>query len=188
MKKFMVFVTITTLALFIAACGTTEDDTNTNSPADNNAGETENNAANEQDNAANDQNNANTENGSTTDNNDATNDRDNVTTEMDADYPFTSFDLEADFEGTEDIVEVEYEQDTNETEASYRNETQGIQLRGDEAMQELDSIFSTFDFDENTPKEEVLSTVLEAFNIPNDAQNVELDIEYSGGTEVEYQQ
>lgn len=185
MKKFMVLITITTLAFLIAACGTTEEDTNP--PADNNAGETENNATNDQDNASNDQNNGNTDSGSATDNN-ATNNSDNVTTDTESDYAFTSFDLEADFEGTEDIVEVEYEQDTNETEASYRNETQGIQLRGDEAMQELDSIFSTFDFDENTPKEEVLSTVLEAFNIPTDAQNVELDIEYAGGTEVEYQQ
>ncbi|MBP2076802.1 YusW family protein [Oceanobacillus polygoni] len=179
MKKMMVLVTIMTFGLLIAACGTSDE--GTNPPADNNAGETENNATD-------DQNQDDTNTDTNTDTSETDNDRDNVTTDMESDYPFTSFDLEADFEGTEDIVEVEYEQDTNETEASYRNETQGIQLRGDEAMQELDSIFSTFDFDENTPKEEVLSTVLEAFNIPSDAQHVELDIEFVGGTEVEYQQ
>ncbi|MFC4024645.1 YusW family protein [Oceanobacillus longus] len=105
-----------------------------------------------------------------------------------ADYTFTSFDLEADFEGTEDAVDVDYEMDGEKSEASYTDKLQGIQLAGDEAMQELDSIFSTFEFDENTSDEEVLNAVFEAFKIPKDAKNVELEIDYIGGTEKEYKQ
>ncbi|WP_067724737.1 YusW family protein [Oceanobacillus damuensis] len=105
---------------------------------------------------------------------------------LEADYPFVSFDLEADFEGTEDAVDVDYEMDGENTEASYVDKLQGIQLSGNDAMEELDSIFSSFAFDKDSSEEEVMNAVVDAFNIPQDADKVELEIEFMGGTEREY--
>ncbi|WP_249870645.1 YusW family protein [Oceanobacillus saliphilus] len=101
-------------------------------------------------------------------------------------YPFVSFELEADFEGTNDAVDVEYELDGERIEASYIDKLKGIQLSGDEAMAELDNIFTSFGFDKDSPEDEVLSEVLEAFNIPEDADKVEIEIEFTEGNEIEY--
>nr|WP_245301675.1 YusW family protein [Virgibacillus natechei] len=117
-------------------------------------------------------------------NTDSTNDTDaNTNTE----YDFTKFDLEADYEDTDDTLDVDYENEQDEQmEASYRDKSQDIDLNGDAAMEELDSIFSSFNFDESTPEEEILNTITEAFNIPKEAQDIELEIQFSSGTEKEY--
>ncbi len=103
------------------------------------------------------------------------------------DYGFTEFDLDADYQDTNDALDVDYEHENNDKiEASYRDKAQEINLTGDAALEELDSIFSSFTFDENTPDEEILNTVTEAFNVPKDAKNIELDILFNGGMEKEY--
>lgn len=102
-------------------------------------------------------------------------------------YKFTHFDLDADYQDNNDALDVDYENETNDQmEASYLDQSQDIDLNGDAAMEELDSMFSSFNFDENTPDEEVLNAVSEAFSIPEDAQNIELEIQFSGGAEKEY--
>ncbi|WP_010650322.1 YusW family protein [Oceanobacillus massiliensis] len=103
-------------------------------------------------------------------------------------YQFTSFDLEADIEDSNDAVEVDYEMDSDDSEASYLDKIQGIRLNGDEAMEELSNIFSSFEFDQDTPNEEVLNAVMDGFNIPDDAKNVDLEINFADGTEKDYKQ
>lgn len=119
---------------------------------------------------------------------DDTNSETDNSTDLNSKYNFTSFSLEADFENDEDVVDVDFETESDETEASYVNKQQGINLSGNEAMDELDSIFNAFRFDEKTDDEEVLNEVLEAFNIPENATNVKLEIDYVSGTEKEYNQ
>ncbi|MFD1851655.1 YusW family protein [Oceanobacillus bengalensis] len=117
-------------------------------------------------------------------NTNSTNDTD---TNTNTGYGFTKFDLDADYEDTNDALDVDYENEKNDKmEASYLDKSQDIDLNGDAAMEELDSIFSSFTFDEGTPEEEILNTITEAFNIPEDAQNIELEIQFTSGTEKEY--
>ncbi|RDW19773.1 YusW family protein [Oceanobacillus chungangensis] len=116
------------------------------------------------------------------------NNNDTVNEATESPYTFNSFNLEADFENTADAIKVDYDKEMNETEASYEDRLQGIQLAGDEAMQELDSIFTGFNFDKDTENEEVLSSVLNAFHVPDDAINVELEIVFTDGTEKTYTQ
>ncbi|HEX6595035.1 MAG TPA: YusW family protein [Bacillota bacterium] len=116
-----------------------------------------------------------------------TDDQTNTGAGTEAPYSFIEFDLEADYDGTEEALEVEYEYETNEPEASYKNRVQNIRLTGNEALEELDDIFSSFTFNEESPKEEVLSAVIEAFELPKDA-TIDLDIEFQNGTEKEYKQ
>ena len=173
-KKFSMVAAILFVALVMAACGNKDEVTN---PPLNNGTDTENSDAN-QDNTTND-NNAGNENNTGSENNTAN-------TANESPYVFTSFNFDVDVDGKHDAVDVEYEEDTDGTEASYHDKIQGIQLNGNEAMQELDRIFSSMDFDENTPDEEVINAVYEAFNLPEDAQQFELDIDFKNGTEKEY--
>lgn len=115
----------------------------------------------------------------------------NTTNDTDANtntrYGFTKFDLDADYKDTNDALDVDYENEKHDKlEASYRDKSQNIDLNGDAAMEELDKIFSSFHFDENTPEEEILNTIAKAFNIPEDAQNLELEIQFRNGTKKEY--
>lgn len=102
-------------------------------------------------------------------------------------YIFVDFDLDAEFDGIDDTFEVEYEYEVNEIEASYKDRSQNMTLLGDEALQYLDPIFSSLTFDENTDETEVLDTIIEAFNLPNDAI-IDLEIEFKNGEEREYTQ
>lgn len=172
MKKILLPTILAILTLMVAACG--DDDTVTDPPSNNQADtEQDTNMDDTQD--------------ETTDNTDTNaDDNTNNNADINPNYNFTSFSLEADFENENDAVDVDYEVDTDETEASYVDKQQGINLFGNEAMDELDSIFNAFRFDENTADEEVLNEVIEAFNIPEDATNVELEIDFTSGVEKEY--
>src|SRR5699024_486694 len=114
-------------------------------------------------------------------------DETNTESTAEAPYAFIEIELEVDFDDTKDAIEVEYEYDTNETEASYDDYEQDIHLSGKEAIEKLDEIFSSFTVTEDTANEEVLNTVIEAFDIPEDA-TIDLDIEFPNGTEKEYKQ
>lgn len=104
----------------------------------------------------------------------------------DAAYSFTSFELDADYANVNDALDISYDNEKNDIEASYEDRENKKNLTGDDAMTELESKFSSFSFDENTPDDEVMTAVVEAFNIPDDAKKVEVDIKYVGGTEKEY--
>ncbi|MCM3739648.1 YusW family protein [Oceanobacillus luteolus] len=174
MKKILMLLTITTLIGILAACG--DNDEVTEQPQNNDT------ATNEETDTTTEEN---TDNNATDDTN--TNDN-NDSAATDSNYIFRSFDLEVDIENDDDAIDVDYDddRDDNEIEASYENKPENINLSGNEAMDELDSIFTAFQFDENSSDEEVLSEVLEAFNIPEDAAKVDLEIEYANGTEKEY--
>ncbi|WP_404456624.1 YusW family protein [Oceanobacillus kapialis] len=163
MKKRILWIgSFMILPLLLVACG---DNDEVENPPQNDTGEEQQHQADEN----------------------STNVTDNTDTNTNTEYGFTKFDLEADYEDTNDALDVDYEnEEKDKMEASYRNKSQDIDLNGDQAMEELDSIFSSFNFDESTPEEEVLNAITEAFNIPEEAQNLELEIEFSDGTEKEY--
>jgi len=107
---------------------------------------------------------------------------------METPYGFQEFTLEAKLEGHEDdeALDVEYEYETDEIEASYLDRLNDVNLSGEEALQELDSILSSLTFDANTPEDEVLDEVLEGFNVLDEASDIELEIEFENGTDREY--
>lgn len=179
MKKLFSLLTILLLSITLAACG--NNDEVTNPPQNDTTTEEPNDGATEgdpgDDNHTDDQ----------TDNNNQAN-GDSNNTDLTSDYAFTSFDLEVDIENNDDAVDVDYDvdDDDKDIEASYENKPENINLRGNEAMDELNSIFTSFQFDENTPDEEVINEVLQAFNIPEDAAKIDLEIEFDGNVEKEY--
>lgn len=171
------------LALVLAACGGTDDTNNQNDGANGaNDGQEQTNENGQGDTEPQDDTQGQADD--TAQNNADNNDNNTATSETP--YGFTDFSFEADLDTTAEYIDVDYEYEPNEIEASYRDQENDISLTGEEALQELDSIFQSFTFDENTEDEEVLNEVLELFNVPENATNIELDIDFQSGTEKEY--
>lgn len=120
-------------------------------------------------------------NSNTTD--DTMQDKDTVTKNADTDYGFNSLSIEADVEGDNDAIDISYDRDNDGTEAEYRYK--GEQKQGDDAMAELDAKFKNLKFDAETSEKEVISEVERVFAI-QDASRLEVEIEFSDGTEKEY--
>lgn len=120
-------------------------------------------------------------NSNTTD--DTMKDKDTVTKNADTDYGFNSLSIEADVEGDNDAIDISYDRDNDGTEAEYRYK--GEQKQGDDAMTELDAKFKNLKIDADTSEKEVISEVERVFAI-QDASRLEVEIEFSDGTEKEY--
>jgi len=120
-------------------------------------------------------------NSNTTD--DTMQDKDTVTKNVDTDYGFNSLSIEADVDGDNDAIDISYDRDNDGTEAEYRYK--GEQKQGDDAMAELDAKFKNLKIDADTSEKEVISEVERVFAI-QDASRLEVEIEFSDGTEKEY--
>ncbi|WP_251133617.1 YusW family protein [Exiguobacterium sp. s46] len=120
-------------------------------------------------------------NSNTTD--DTMQDKDTVTKNADTDYGFNSLSIEADVEGDNDAIDISYDRDNDGTEAEYRYK--GEQKQGDDAMTKLDAKFKNLKIDADTSEKEVISEVERVFAI-QDASRLEVEIEFSDGTEKEY--
>lgn len=114
-------------------------------------------------------------------------------------FPFSSFDLDVEYEGNREF-DVDYEDHINEVdddndqdddnegiEAEIKDELNNEHLRGNEAFERLRPIFESFTFTKDTPKEEVISEVLKAFNLKDDYIEFDLDIDFSDGIERDYE-
>jgi hypothetical protein len=82
---------------------------------------------------------------------------------------------------------VEYETLDNETEASIEDEVNDKHLQGDEAMDELMPLLEQLTFNEKTSKENVIKEVIAAFNLNEDYQEFELEVQFNDDTIKEYE-
>ena len=114
---------------------------------------------------------------------DAMADKETVTKNAKTDYGFTHFSIEADVDGDRDAIDISYDRDDGKTEAEYRYK--GEAKQGDAAMAELDPKFKNLNVDGNTPEEEVIAEVERVFAI-QDASPLEIEIDFTDGTEKEY--
>ncbi|WEG17585.1 YusW family protein [Alkalihalophilus pseudofirmus] len=108
-----------------------------------------------------------------------------VTNGEEGSYAFTSFDLDVEYQDNQE-VDVDYESEQDGMEAKYRNDFEGIDLEGDEAMQELEAYFTQLDFDSAAADEEVIDQVMSVFNLDPSYTEFELEVDFADGTEKEY--
>ncbi|WP_052342541.1 YusW family protein [Bacillus sp. EB01] len=85
-----------------------------------------------------------------------------------------------------DALDISYEKEKDETEASYIDKDNNIELKGNEAMKELDEKFKSFTFNQHTPDEQVLEQVFKAFDLPENTKEIVIEIVYADGIEKEY--
>ena len=157
--------------LLLAACGNDNDKENVTDVPENAPTEQEGNTTGTNDN--NGMNN-NTGNNETVSNANAT-------------FDFTHFSVDADYSMTESF-EAEYENEQSGVEASIEDDVKGERLYGDEAYARLEPIFQGFTFDQSTSDDEVISQVLQAFELAEDYQDIEIEVRFADGTEKEYHQ
>ena len=100
-------------------------------------------------------------------------------------FDFTHFSLDVDYAGTQEF-DVEYENEQTGVEASYEDDVNNEKLYGNDAYARLESVFQSFKFDKNTTEDEVIKEVLNAFNLPEDYQKLDLEVRFADGTEKEY--
>jgi len=108
---------------------------------------------------------------------------DNVTDQ--AAYNFVEFSLDVDYSATESY-EVEYEDKRSGIEAKLEDDRNNIRLQGDEAYTKLDPLFKQLNFDSTTPNDEVIDQVIKVFNIEDNYQSIEVEVEFVDGNEKEF--
>lgn len=98
--------------------------------------------------------------------------------EIDVEYPDM---LEA-------AYEVEYEKEDDGLEASLDDNINGEELEGAQAFETLYPIFTEqLTFDETTDQEEIVSQLVEGFNLREDFEFMEVDIDLSNGETIEFE-
>ncbi|PJK16741.1 hypothetical protein CQS04_06200 [Chryseomicrobium excrementi] len=102
------------------------------------------------------------------------------------DYGFTSFDLSIDTPDERDAIDVDYETGRSGTEIEYQNVLEDVNLGGDEAGTALEPIFTNLNLTADMAKEDVLSTVTEAFGV-TEYRDFELEVEFEDGKEVKWE-
>ncbi|ELK47766.1 UNVERIFIED_CONTAM: YusW family protein [Halobacillus marinus] len=100
-------------------------------------------------------------------------------------FPFTSFDLEVHYPEN-NTFDVDYEKEKDGMEASYQDDMDDQNLQSDEALAQMTPLFQELTFDKDTADDEVIKQVKEAFNLPDDYESFELDVDFPDGTEKEY--
>ncbi|WP_157796432.1 YusW family protein [Bacillus sp. FJAT-45037] len=166
MKKMRAIIVLVAVLLMISACAT--DDNVVESPTGNQ----------EEDNVVMDESEESADTGDET--------GDGTDNGMDPEtYAFTHFELEVEYANDQEI-DIDYENESDGMEAKYENDFEGIDLRGDEAMQELDPYFSQLTFDQSTPDNEVIEQVISVFNLEPDYEEFELEVTFEDGTKKAY--
>lgn len=103
----------------------------------------------------------------------------------DATFRFTHFDLDVDYRENEEF-DVDYENKPNELEAEISDDRNNRHLQGNEAYAELKPIFEKLTFDANTEDEQVISEVVNAFQLGDDFVELELQVTFDDGTTKNY--
>ncbi len=102
-------------------------------------------------------------------------------------FNFLEFSLDVDYSATESY-EVEFENKKSGIEAKLKDDRNNEMLQGDEAYTKLEPLFKQLTFDSTTPNDKVIEQVISVFHIADDFQSIEVEVEFSDGTEKEFKQ
>ncbi len=100
-------------------------------------------------------------------------------------FNFLEFSLDVDYSATESY-EVEYENKKSGISAKLQDDRQNVKLQGDEAYTKLEPLFKQLNFDSTTQNDEVIDQVIKVFNIEDNYQSIEVEVEFMDGNEKEF--
>ncbi|MFC5604981.1 YusW family protein [Sporosarcina koreensis] len=96
-------------------------------------------------------------------------------------YGFNKFDLEIDVDG-KDVIDVEYEVAKNHR-AKYVNKLAGLNLKAQEAFNELDPLFVKFATKKSLSEKDVKENIMEWFGVDTYTK-FDLEIDFDDGTKM----
>lgn len=100
---------------------------------------------------------------------------------------FMEFNLSVDYPDKREY-EIEVEQEDNgDFEAELDDESNNKKLRGRQAFDEIYPFLVTLKVSKDTPREELINHVIEAFEIPDNYSKIEVEITFNDGTKVEHE-
>ncbi len=178
MKRFLYLLATLLLAGALTACGTSNNDDNTNgdqaeeNTADNN--DQADNTDDTEDDATNDE----------TDCADASS-NDDMKKMMD-ELDYDEIEIEIDY-GKDKEYEAEIEQDNGQIEADLEDELNGVDENGIDAFNKIYPNVKKLTIDRNTSKEDAIEQVLDAFDLDPDYKKFEVEITLKDGNKVEFE-
>jgi hypothetical protein len=102
-------------------------------------------------------------------------------------FGFTEFEMNVDYPDQEDAYEVSYEEEREKVEATYTNKAEKMELTGNDAWTEIEKAFMNMELQPDMTKEDVIPQVVKAFGLKEGYSNIEINVQYKGGEEKEYQ-
>ncbi|SES38851.1 YusW family protein [Salipaludibacillus aurantiacus] len=185
MKKFTLSAGTVVLAAGLAACGEGE---NTDYTENEGAENIMNNELAEENDMDNNDNNAITDNENNFTNNEENAENGNAGSEAGDDWyeglAFSEFELDAEYEDGE--YEAEYEYNDGNPEAEIEDTRDGnLELGGQEALDELEQILPQLELTGENREDEVFEAVLAAFDLEDDYDELEVEIEFFDGGETD---
>ena len=169
MKKIFLFIALMALTFVVVACGTTKDDDKKveNDPVVDTDGDTGTNS---------DQ----------TENTGNTGNQEDMQSKMD-ELDYTEFNLDVDY-ANQKKYEVELEKNSdNSTEAEIDDSINDVKKKGSEAFDELYPLVKQLTIVQETTKEEAINEVLKVFNLEDNYKEFELEITFTDGTKIEFE-
>ena len=100
-------------------------------------------------------------------------------------FNFLEFALDVDYTPTESY-EIEYENKKTGLEVKLKDDRNNERIQGDEAYTKVEPLLKQLTFDSTTPNDEVIEQVIKVFNIKDDYQSIEVEVEFADGTEKEF--
>ena len=103
-------------------------------------------------------------------------------------YGFTDLSVEVDMPDQDESLDLSYEEERGQVEAEYENKIDGVDLTGDDAFNELEQGLSQLNLTPDTPDDEVIKQVVEAFGVDANFKKIEIEIDYADGSDKNYEQ
>lgn len=175
MKRLLLFLSAFVLSITLMACGSANDDNQAGNMND--EGMTEGTEQNTDD--------SNTSDEGTGTNDAETTDSDDMKAKMD-DLDYTDFELEVEYDPDQEY-EAEIEQKNGNVKADLEDEINGEDLSGQEAFDKIYPLVEQLTIDKDTEKEKAIAEILDVFNLEDDYKKFELEITFSDGVKMEFE-
>ncbi|WP_186763844.1 YusW family protein [Planomicrobium sp. CPCC 101079] len=102
-------------------------------------------------------------------------------------FGFTEFEMTVDYPDQDEAYSVSYEEVREKVEATYTNKLEDMELSGNEAWDQIEPAFMNMELQPDMAEEDVIPQVVEAFGLEEGYSNIEIQVQYQGGENKEYQ-
>ncbi|KAB2333064.1 hypothetical protein F7731_16095 [Cytobacillus depressus] len=109
----------------------------------------------------------------------------NAANQNTAEVPFKDFDLSVEYAGHKEY-EAEYDTTDNQPEYSISDDLNNQFLKGDEALGKLTPLLQQLTFTEDTAQEDAIKEVLQVFNLKDDYQEFDLEVQFNNNSIKKY--